>query len=572
MNISNLKMQNNNYHKKSNETLSDMQENKQISVKNDFMRHYYPLISFTGASPAEYKKLQEIAKANREKMLTMLQSLFPIKSRFVGVEEMNNIEKAIENNPLFQRINSEIPKDQELSLLKKMNSTGSFTDNISELENNYIESAKKLLEKYGLQDKLSVQDLFKTMNIIANTKQDGNVFKCAVETYNKFFDYAVSNKDNFFLPGDKGMNEEEFRAYINQKTPDIINSIILTGKDAIKSKFEQKRNRFEIFLNKFNEVLANDDVVNLIHELCSTGKTKNGSKLLDWQKTNLIEYAHGLLNNKPCLIKALEEAKKENIVDMENFAKLYLRNYLKQAGMTDKEIQAISKQQFDQWNLNYVHTIYDGNPRLDETSKKDLEDLIKTTMQGKYREFITNPATVIGKANFRTQKTFEEAGLDYNSWLNYDKKYEFKHNGHNYEMALWERNAPQDLFLPNCGVSCISLNREKPKGIVDALTNTLVQHVVIKNTCTNKIEGYARCYWAKNPETGENNLILDTIEYVNENNGKDPTKNKIIEHVNSYMSDFAKCVSKSKNTPIYLRELPKLTPENRIKEKLQLQI
>jgi hypothetical protein len=81
------------------------------------------------------------------------------------------------------------------------------------------------------------------------------------------------------------------------------------------------------------------------------------------------------------------------------------------------------------------------------------------------------------------------------------------------KIKLWERNPGTDLFLGNYTGACIALDSygSNSYAVVQAIQNSFVQIACLYDEA-NKVVGKGLFYWAKNTQTGEPVLILNTFE------------------------------------------------------------
>ena len=86
--------------------------------------------------------------------------------------------------------------------------------------------------------------------------------------------------------------------------------------------------------------------------------------------------------------------------------------------------------QFEGWDIDYLPYILSVlKPRtLKDSDNALLRNLITSSFDGNYKEFLFNPNTPNGALNIQTRKKYQEAGLNFEQWMNYDgvREFEFK--------------------------------------------------------------------------------------------------------------------------------------------------
>ena len=219
----------------------------------------------------------------------------------------------------------------------------------------------------------------------------------------------------------------------------------------------------------------------------------------------------------------------------------------KKLGVSPDITDNIQPEEINNWDIKNIYTL----KWIEKGS--NLIELISNTLQGTYKDFLFNPKTDIGRTNLETKKSFESEGLNYDKWLNYEGKKEFKYNGKEYEIGLWKREPGKDLFIGNHTDSCISTIDNNNDVIYGALVNTNVQYILIKEKASKKLKGYARVYFMKEEQSKEKNILLDKYEASFNDYRLYP---KSEPHLLNFIEDYSKAVTNNNSSKILLNTSP----------------
>jgi HEAT repeat protein/ribosomal protein S18 acetylase RimI-like enzyme len=112
-----------------------------------------------------------------------------------------------------------------------------------------------------------------------------------------------------------------------------------------------------------------------------------------------------------------------------------LKELSKKLGIESK----IAPEAINQWNLEYLSKLFFAERNFEEESRDLLKIIVKTTLQGDFQPIILNQdfdrsrytrdeleiIDEIQKHNQKVKKVFQDAGIDYETWLSYPKTQEF---------------------------------------------------------------------------------------------------------------------------------------------------
>ncbi len=469
----------------------------------------------------------------------------PGQQKFQSIERLktniNNVQASIEE------AKAPSTSDDQESFNVRNNPIKNKAEELNEIENEsgYFKTLSSTLNEMSIEKGIPSDPLFKMFSVFAITGQDGCKFENTMNDYKDFKQFAEKNLAKF-----DNVNTKTDETYFNDNSDKIVSALIIGGKDSLIQRFNEKRLKFDSYLDAINNISKDKNLTSIISDLCLNSKI-NKHKPLTQDKIELIKLSNAYLKSKEKenLLNTLQGMQQDKVLNLDKLKKIYLQKiFTKDLVMTDEELNQYPSAH-KKWDLKYIHTLSIRN----HLWNYGLADLVKVTVKDTYKDFIKDEKIELGKINKQTEEDLNAAGLNFDIWMNNGEKVKpvtFKHNNENYEISLWKRNPGHDLFIGSYGGTCIALNGENPKGIIDALLYTMTQFAEIKNK--GKTVGYARCYWANsvNPEEEKLTpaLIIDNIHYKDK---QDPNKENLIKPISDFMQQYGKQVA-GKPVKIYL--------------------
>ncbi len=243
------------------------------------------------------------------------------------------------------------------------------------------------------------------------------------------------------------------------------------------------------------------------------------------------------------LMRRNDSVRKETIELMEDM----LSNSIYSNAITNEQKKACTRflqllKNLDKYTDEQVMPSMLETVRISLSQKGTLEDLytvIREATLGDFKEFITNPANKYGQTNLRTQKAFEQEGLNYDKWLNPDIE-DIKLNiaGKEMSIKMWERNPQEDLFIGNKTTCCTAIGTGSNAGATPVYLLNTAFNVVELYDSNGNVVGMSRVFMGKidnNPV-----LIMDNIElnkpYIKgmSRDDKIDIRNGFFEYMNQY--------------------------------------
>lgn len=292
-------------------------------------------------------------------------------------------------------------------------------------------------------------------------------------------------------------------------------------------------------VNKLNQdfgylVLGNEDIINLpeVIQMKSTMRIQIFQLRFDASaREDAIESTRGLLED-PQIKGFISES------DIEKMNKyIYMVEHFDE--YTDEEI-------FEGW----MDTI---KAALGHVMKsEDVYTIIREAAIGDFKTYINNPDNKYGQANARTKAAFEEAGLNYDRWLNPEiPEVEYQLKGRKMTVRLWGRYPQEDLFMGNKTTCCTAI-RTGGNGAATPiyLTNTSYNVVELFDE-SGRMIGMSRVFMAMVKD--KPSIIMDNIE-LNKTYVKgmsDEEKILIRDNFFKYMNQYAEAVTGTKDSQVY---------------------
>jgi hypothetical protein len=352
---------------------------------------------------------------------------------------------------------------------------------------------------------------------------DAKALPQVLDDLERFRVHALKVRSRFTQADNEPMSEQEMKIYLDDKTDILMRGMFVAGRGALLDKFDQKQDRFEAFLQTLALVLRDEDVSRRIYQVRQLPNRQQKEDA--YQDAKLVELAYGfiLLGKKDVLVGLLDEVLERKIRDLTDLTDRFMREFAQYAGLSKEEAQALSSQQIELWNPDYINTIpmaikkYREPHTQDKNGLENFQRLIKATLQGNYQALLQDPESEPGQANLRTREAFEAAGLDYDRWLNYDQVHTFQIqlNGrlHRMSIRLWKRQPGHDIFQGNYAQACTAMGGMNGRAIAEALIHTFVQMAEIRDETLGKPIGKVQFAWQEDLR-GEKEpvLLADNIQ------------------------------------------------------------
>lgn len=320
----------------------------------------------------------------------------------------------------------------------------------------------------------------------------------------------------------------------------------------------QKKGRPDAFLNQIHELAAEKDLLSPIRKLMREPYTDD--KIDSSERLKLINLSYSLakMGEKEALLSNLNGMIKKGRVDIKELNNQFIETFQSKLNVQDKvnEDELIKRLDF-----KYLHLLFPASKELKPNYSQKFNELVKTAIEGNYHDYIFNTQSEAGKANLRTKQIFKENGLNFDTWLNYDKEYTFTSGkGNNFSLNVWKRNPGVDFFLGNKAQNCTALDGDNKEGAIDDLLNTFVQNIEIKKD--SDAVGQITVFWVKDAKD-RLKLLIDSSsvaqKYINDANNSQ-------KEVLKFLKEYGKEVS-GKDTDIILGKFNHIFPMDNFKSK-----
>lgn len=203
---------------------------------------------------------------------------------------------------------------------------------------------------------------------------------------------------------------------------DIIDTLHLIGyylprfldtfdKDAIDYIMRQRVNNFSSTVLKVS-LLLNEEL-KLVKDF-QKSLNQDGKPFLARQKAEIFSLIQAHKENEIPLDE-IKEVLSNNRVDLSKIYKKIFYNVLRQSGFNKNEIERLSFDKLEDFDISKAHLIL-KNLRKDDSSA--LKDLIWAMFNEDFREYLHSDFAEYGEYNNITRNLFAENRLKYEKWLN----------------------------------------------------------------------------------------------------------------------------------------------------------
>ena len=179
------------------------------------------------------------------------------------------------------------------------------------------------------------------------------------------------------------------------------------------------------------------------------------------------------------------------------------------------------------------------------------QDIARLGVVQDFKEYIQDENNSIGQVNAKTKQKFENLGLDYNKWLNYQEKDSIEFDSHKYEVKLWDRKPQKDLFMGNRTSCCTAIiDGGNGKATPIYLANTAFNVVQMTDENGN-IVAMSRVFVGKVDD--KPSIIVENIEVNNAflKNRNDEERKELRDKMFGYIGKLKSEISNGQDMNIY---------------------
>jgi hypothetical protein len=465
----------------------------------------------------------------------------------IQADILPSLNNFLEEVPYTQIVNQALPQLQAVmnEALAEQLRNGKAKDKT------FLHQAVPLLSQPGA---LSAGQLTGTLQTISALNLDTRVLPQALAELARFRLHALKAKAQFAPHGRTPMTDEALKQYLDAKTDIILQGILIAGDGVLLDKFDQRQERFELFLEALARILQDEDVTQRLYQIKRL-PDRHG-KQDAYQKTKLIEYCYGflMLNQKEALLPFLDGMIQQGTRDLSNLGTGLVQALALKADMPSLQAQTLTEEQLKLFNPDYLHTIPLAIRNADQNAYgnenlEQLKTLIKATLQGTYKALLHDANTDSGRVNLETRHKFEQFGLNYDLWLQYPKTHTFQMmvdgKPHEMEVKLWDRKPGYDIFQGNYTQACTAMGGPNGRALIDALMHTCVQMVEVRDKTADKTVSKVQTLWIKDEQSGKPVLLADNIQSVSPYRETDG----MLDGIRPFMQTFANDVA-GQATPV----------------------
>lgn len=313
----------------------------------------------------------------------------------------------LKNNVLRQSLLTLFASSEEKKLLANFNSLRDMTDN--EDLSAYFQITQKAFEQ-ALAQGLSISSARMAIGVIQAANLDPGVFnRDIMPDYCKLLAHTLKNPDKLVKAGDEVPSQETIKAQFKstEEAHAILAGLVLLGRPAMEMAVERKR---------LDNVLASVRVLMEQPETFPLLVACKQKAISQFDMLKIAEMSEIFIAQKSCdaLFSALKQVAEQPTLDLAPLAKATLEEVMKKVNVS---VDNIDPAQLERWNLEHISTLVKAFTNTRE--KETLTEVCRAALQGKFKEYLYDPNTELGKANLATKAAFEAEGLNFEKWQNY---------------------------------------------------------------------------------------------------------------------------------------------------------
>ncbi len=179
------------------------------------------------------------------------------------------------------------------------------------------------------------------------------------------------------------------------------------------------------------------------------------------------------------------------------------------------------------------------------------QDIAKLAILHDFKSYVQDEANSIGEVNAKTKQKFENLGLDYDKWVNYQEKDSIEFGNNKYEVKLWDRKPQKDLFMGNRTSCCTAIiDGGNGKATPIYLSNTAFNVVELTDENGN-IVAMSRIFVGKVDE--KPSVVVENIEINNAflKNRNESELKELRDKMFGYIGGLASSISNGQDMNIY---------------------
>ena len=265
-------------------------------------------------------------------------------------------------------------------------------------------------------------------------KFNSTTWKEKIEKIENEVEKAVYEHPELYVNGEYASREEcntaiaEFFKDKNKLRLAELNAAI--DKEGMNHLMRKRFDDVEEYLDITNNFNIKD--FELLTNLCNSYNS-SGKPFMPTQKVEFIDLINAYKMNglDTSKMEAMIEAGKVDVAElhMDLFNKI-----MKNSGMTDEEISSIPIEKLSSWDTKYTHLLakeiqgeFDIRDELHiptQAGDKTFSDLIRAANLDDFSRYIHDVTNIYGKSNANTKGAYNEAGINYETWINPPKSAE----------------------------------------------------------------------------------------------------------------------------------------------------
>lgn len=282
-----------------------------------------------------------------------------------------------------------------------------------------------------------------------------------------------------FIFNKNPQNPKEFRKQI-ERFSELYDVVEQKDHEVIKDKEksqlikDQKRVRLIRRMSEVYDLIGDGNLsaivhnesanktANIMHDLTKISKLPNAEKIKEIFNSNILKYNElrqfistlatiQEIGDTKILPLIIEDIKNNQKYDSEKINKMIYTKIAEESGFSKEELAKINNETLKGWDEEYFPYILNLLDLDEATPNKEIitENLLKTTIDNDYQRFLFDEGTPNGKLNLETKRIFENEGLDFDVWMNYNKEQNFNFTPKTISVESISKSFIEDINILN---------------------------------------------------------------------------------------------------------------------------
>ncbi len=247
---------------------------------------------------------------------------------------------------------------------------------------------------------------------------DSELKECSTKVVN--LEKIVRDRPNLYINGEYATPEEcakKIDDFFTNNAESLFKLSSVMDKEGINHLMRQRFDDAGDYLTTIDYFFESESM-ELLGKLSNSCNADN-KPFMPAQKVEFIDLITAYKMNKLDMTKMKSMADSGRVDTAELNMDLF-NEIMKNTGMTEEEIAKIPVEKLVSWDIKYIHLM---SKEVEEDSAV-FEELLRAANLDDFDRYINDTTNRYGQSNAVTKSEFEEAGLDYDKWVNPPKSAE----------------------------------------------------------------------------------------------------------------------------------------------------